>query len=282
MEITFLGTAAATSYPLAFCRCEVCTQARKLGGKDFRKRSSIIINDDLLIDMGPDVVAASFMYHKSLVDIRYCLQTHPHADHFDASHLTTRVPEFMGVDTPLLHLYGSEATLRKMSEMLNNEGYVQDMFEAEAKRRLNLEIVAVEPLQPFQVGTYEVVAFRTDHDTSVQSRLYSVREGDFTVFYGTDTDSLPEETWQGFHTMKLRFNVVILDHTYGPDADSGGHLNANRFIEHIRRMRTEHLLADTARIFATHISHEGNPTHSALSSYAKNFGYEIAYDGLVI
>src|SRR5579859_6030285 len=76
MEITFLGTAAATSYPLAFCRCEFCIQARKLGGKDFRKRSSIIFNDDLLIDMGPDILSASFMYHKSIAEIRYCLQTH--------------------------------------------------------------------------------------------------------------------------------------------------------------------------------------------------------------
>ena len=282
MEMTFLGTAAATSYPLAFCRCEYCNQARKRGGKDFRKRSSMIINDDLLIDLGPDVLSASFMYHKSIADIRYCLQTHPHADHFDASHLTTRVPEFMGIDTPPLQLYGSEATLRKMSGMLKDEGYVNDLFDAEAQKRLNIEIVPVKPFQPFSMGKYEGVAFPSNHDASVQSLLYAIREDDFTVFYGTDTDSLPEETWKGFHDTNMRFNVVILDHTYGPDADSGGHLNANRFIEHIRRMKAEHLLADTARIFATHISHEGNPPHAELSQYAANFGYEIAYDGLVI
>lgn len=282
MEITFLGTAAATSYPLVFCRCEYCNQARKLGGKDFRKRSSIIINDDLLIDMGPDILSASFMYDKAIAEIRYCLQTHPHSDHFDASHLTTRVPEYMGIDTSLLRLYGSEATLRKMSEMLKNEGYVNDMFDAEAKRRMNIEIFPVTPFQPFRVGTYEVVAFPANHDVSVKPLLYSIKEDSFTVFYGTDTDSLPEETWYGFRAMNMRFNVVILDHTYGPDADSGGHLNANRFIEHIGRMKSEHLLTDKARILATHISHEGNPTHAELSKYAEKFGYEIAYDGLAI
>src|SRR5579872_5909815 len=120
MKLTFLGTAAATSYPLAFCKCQYCNQARKNGGKDLRKRSSMIINDDLLIDMGPDIMSASFMVNKSIADIRYCLQTHSHSDHFDASHLTTRVPEYMGVDIPPLELYGSEETLRKMSEMLKN------------------------------------------------------------------------------------------------------------------------------------------------------------------
>lgn len=60
------------------------------------------------------------------------------------------------------------------------------------------------------------------------------------------------------------------------------HLNTNQFISHIIRMREEKLLKENARIFATHISHEGNPTHSELVDYGKKFGYEIAYDGLVI
>ena len=282
MKLTFLGTAAATSYPLAFCRCPNCNQARQLGGKNLRKRSSMIINDDLLIDMGPDVMSASFMYNKSIADIRYCLQTHPHSDHFDASHLSTRVPEYMGIDTPPLELYGSEETLKKMSEMLKNDGYVSDIFDWEAKRRLNIEVFPITTFQPFNVGKYEVVAFPTNHDISVKSLLYAIKEDDFTIFYGTDTDSLTDETWDGFRKLNMRFNVVILDHTYGPHADSGGHLNANRFIEHIGRMKKDHLLAEDARILATHISHEGNPIHAELSQYAEKFGYEIAYDGLVI
>lgn len=282
MKITFLGTAAATSYPLVFCRCDFCNKARKLGGKDFRKRSSIIINNDLLIDMGPDIMSASFMHNKSIADIRYCLQTHPHSDHFDASHLTTRIPEYMGVNTPPLQIYGSEATLKKMSEMTKNEGYVSDIFDPKEKERLSLEIFPIEPLQTIEFGSYQVTAFASNHDKSVNSLLYTITENDFTVFYGTDTDSLSEETWQGFRDKKLKFDIVVLDHTYGPDSDSGNHLNANRFIEQTKRMKTESLLTENARIFATHISHEGNPTHDELSKYAVENGYEIAYDGLAI
>ncbi|MFA6250346.1 MAG: MBL fold metallo-hydrolase [Candidatus Shapirobacteria bacterium] len=282
MNITFLGTAAATSYPLAFCRCDFCNKARELGGKDFRKRSSIIINDDLLIDFGPDVLSASFMYDKSIVDIRYLLQTHSHSDHFDPSHFTTRIPEYMGVNTPPLQLYGSEATLKKMSEMIRNEGYVSDIFDQKERERLNLEVFPVKPLQTFNFGNYQVTAFATDHDNSVDSLLYSITEGNFTIFYGTDTDTLSEDVWQGMKDKNLKFNIVILDHTYGPNADSGGHLNANRFIEHVQRFKAENLLADNTRILATHISHEGNPTHDKLAKYASQYGYEIAYDGLTI
>ncbi len=50
MKLTFLGTDAATAFPLPFCKCDVCTECRELGGKNLRKRSSLLINDDLLID----------------------------------------------------------------------------------------------------------------------------------------------------------------------------------------------------------------------------------------
>ena len=58
MKIKVLGTAAATSMPLAFCNCEVCKKARINGGKDIRKRTSIVINDEMLIDLGPDSINA--------------------------------------------------------------------------------------------------------------------------------------------------------------------------------------------------------------------------------
>jgi len=282
MNITFLGTAAATSYPLAFCRCNFCNKARELGGKDFRKRSSIIFNNDLLIDFGPDVLSASFMYGKSIADIRYCLQTHSHSDHFDASHFSTRVPEYKGINISPLQLYASKATLKKMSEMMKSEGYVSDLLDIKEKGKLNMEVFPVEHKQTFEFGNYQVTAFAADHDKSVESLLYSITEKGFAVFYGTDTDLLPEETWKFIHEKKLRFNVVILDHTYGPNTDNGGHLNANRFIEIIKRMKNENLVVENVRIFATHISHEGNPTHNELSKYAAQFGYEIAYDGLII
>ena len=282
MKITFLGTAAATSYPLMFCRCEICEQARKLGGRDFRKRSSLLINRDLLIDLGPDIMSASFMYGISIADVRYCLQTHSHSDHFDASHFSTRIQEYAVENIPKLELYASNATLNRMSEMLRSEDYISDILDPKEQERLSLSVYPVKALQSFKAGRYQISAFSTNHDKSVNSLLYTITEDNYTVFYGTDTGIIPEETWKGFHEKKLRFDIVILDHTYGPNIDGRGHLNANQFIEHIQRMRTQNLLKKNARIFATHISHEGNPIHSKMVEYGKKHGYEIAYDGLVI
>ena len=104
----------------------------------------------------------------------------------------------------------------------------------------------------------------------------------YSIFYGTDTAELPEETWRGFHQHKLCFDVVILDHTYGPDKSGDDRLTAEKFIEHIARRREEKLLNEKARILATHISHDANPVHPELVGFATEHGYEVAFDGMMI
>ncbi len=50
MHLLFLGTAASEGYPNAFCHCENCNAARQEGGASLRKRSSVLIDGQLLID----------------------------------------------------------------------------------------------------------------------------------------------------------------------------------------------------------------------------------------
>ena len=106
MILTFLGTSAANAFPEAFCSCERCQQARLLGGESLRKRSSLLVNEDLLIDLGPDIHSAAQMHALDLSAVQFCLQTHAHADHLDLSHLNSRSPEH-GTIAPLLHFYAS-------------------------------------------------------------------------------------------------------------------------------------------------------------------------------
>ena len=99
---------------------------------------------------------------------------------------------------------------------------------------------------------------------------------------GTDTATLFEQTWQAFRHYGMRFDVVILDHTYGPEQPGTDHLSARQVIEHEVRMRLEGVLRPNARVFATHIAHEGNPVHPDLVAFARQHGYEVAHDGLVV
>jgi phosphoribosyl 1,2-cyclic phosphate phosphodiesterase len=282
MVITFLGTSAANAFPEAFCRCHNCEQARALGGRSLRKRSAALINDDLLIDLGPDVMTASNLHGRPLCNVRYCLQTHAHADHLDTSHFLSRSPGYGVIDAPRLHFYASPGTLRLAAQLLERDCAPLSFLDPEIGEQLNLEIHQIEALQSFAAGPYQVTAFPANHDPTVDPLLYAVESQGHSIFYGLDTATLPEETWRGFHERRLRFDVVILDHTYGPDEPGGDHLSAHQFIEHVARMREESLLAAQARIFATHIAHEGNPAHPELVDFATRHGYEVAYDGLSV
>lgn len=282
MQLTFLGTAAANAFPEAFCRCDNCRAARKEGGKSLRKRSAALVNDDLLIDLGPDIMSASQAHAVSLTNVRYCLQTHPHADHLDLSHLLSRSPGFGVVGAPRLHFYASQATLARANQTFRRDLSGRELFAPENIEALNLELHQVTPLQPFAAGPYRVIAFPANHAPGLGALLYAIEASGKRIFYGTDTASLLPETWQACHDFGLQFDLVVLDHTYGPDEAEGDHLNAAQVAHHVRRMRSEGLLATNGRAFATHIAHEGNPPHASLAAFAAQHGYEVAYDGLVV
>lgn len=282
MEITFLGTSAANAYPEAFCRCTNCQNARLEGGRSLRKRSSALINDDLLIDLGPDVHAACQQFRISLENVRFCLQTHSHADHLDPSHFFSRSPEFGVVGAPQLEFYASQATLERAALLLERNFSNGGFLDPETGDRLNLGLHPIKAFQTISLGRYRVRTYPANHDRTVDPLLYAIYDNETGLFYGTDTAELSEAVWRDFHQQQQKFNLVILDHTYGLEEESSDHLNAQGVSEHAHRMRAEGLLTEGARILATHIAHEGNPIHSELSQYAARHRYEVAYDGLVI
>jgi phosphoribosyl 1,2-cyclic phosphate phosphodiesterase len=247
-----------------------------------RKRSAALINDDLLIDLGPDIMSASNMHACTLNDVQYCLQTHPHADHLDLSHLLSRSPDYGVVGAPVFNLYASRETLERAAETFERDLANYSLLSAEAEKRLNIKIHRVRPLEPFTVGPYSVIAYPANHAPGMGAMLYAIEAKGGAVFYGTDTATLFEETWKAFRKHRMRFDVVILDHTYGPEQPGIDHLSAHQVIEHADRMRAEGLLRSHGRVFATHIAHEGNPSHPELALFAKQHRYEIAHDGLVV
>jgi phosphoribosyl 1,2-cyclic phosphate phosphodiesterase len=282
MKIVFLGTGAANAFPEAFCKCKNCQQARLLGGPSLRKRSALLVDGELLIDLNPDIMSAAQIHGLSLTEVCCCLQTHPHADHLDLSHLLSRCPDYGVVGAPILHFYASPETLARAAETFARDLADFDLLSPAAEKYLNLKFHPLKSYIPFTQGVYRVIAFPASHAPGMGAMLYSVEANGKSVFYGTDTATLPEPTWLYFRQNQLQFDVVILDHTYGPHQTGSDHLNAIQVSEHVRRMRDEGILKPGGRAFATHIAHEGNPTHPELVEFARSLGYEVAYDGLVL
>ena len=282
MKITFLGTAAATSVPLVFCRCAVCQTARRRGGRDRRRRSSVLIDDDLLIDLGPDLMTAAFDFDVDTGRIRFLLQTHSHSDHFDAGHLITRLDEYAVCDLLPLEICASPETLLHMSERLSCESEGATLLTPEGQAGLHAKVHPMQHGDSVILGRRRITAIESNHDPADGSLLWAIEEGDRAFLYATDTMRFTDRALDLFAARGMRFDVIALDHTYGPGTTGGGHLGADEGIAEIRRLRQAGALKPECRVLATHISHEGMLPHAELCKFAAENSYEIAWDGMEI
>ena len=271
MKITFLGTAAATACPLPFCNCPMCAAGWNRQGKDFRRRASALIGEDLLIDLGPDMMTAAFEFGADIRKIRYWLQTHAHSDHFDAGHLITRWSDYASEGIQPLDLAASRETIRHMSDRLSLEEPGASLEKEEWLERLKIRVHPVSHGDSVVLGNRRVTAV----DGSL---LYVIEEGDKAFLYATDTLRFTDRAMDLLKHFRL--DAIAIDHTYGPGVNGGGHLNADEAAEEISRLRREGILKPEGHAYATHLSHEGMPPHEELTAFAREHGYEIAWDGL--
>ncbi len=237
MKITMLGT-AAIGYPLAFCNCENCKQARIRKGKSIRKRASILINDDMIIDLGPDTQTAFTMYDKDMGKIKYLLQTHIHADHYDAGLLTTRIPYMEMKNHNKLEIYAHPKCLNIMSDRVSNFEKA-DLISEEGTKKLNVHSNVINAGDKINIGKYKVKAIESMHDTKHGSLLFVISENDKNVFYATDTPALTDIALEELKEYKM--DVVIMDHCFGNVDYSFSHLNEKLFIEQVSKRQKEYL-----------------------------------------
>ncbi len=76
MRIRFLGTAAAEAPPSLWCECDLCRRDRAAAGREIRRRCGYLIDDDTLVDPGPDLFAQSLLFGIRWEKLRRILVTH--------------------------------------------------------------------------------------------------------------------------------------------------------------------------------------------------------------
>lgn len=278
MKLTVLGS-GAIGYPLAFCNCNYCKDARIHKGKSIRKRASLLINDDMIIDLCPDCQTAMTMYDKDMGKIKYLLQTHIHVDHFDEGLLVTRIPYMAMKNLSILQIFAHPTCLQIMSDRVAKIEKA-DLLTKEGQESLKVSGNSISAGEKVKIGKYAVKAIETTHDEKHGSLLFVVTEKDKSIFYATDTKPLTENALKQLSEYKL--DVIIMDHTMGDVEYSYSHLNEKLFIEQLEKLRNLGIIDDNTKIYGTHISHEGIPYHEEAEKRAMSNGYHMAYDGLEI
>lgn len=276
MKITFLGT-AAIGFPLSFCNCENCQKAKKHKGKSLRKRASLLINDEMIIDLGPDVQTSMMMYEKDMGKVKYLLQTHPHLDHYNEEMLIARIPYMAMKNQEKLHIVASRVCIENMSERISRYEKA-DLISEEGKNKLLVDPISLEKGEKINLDAYQIKAIESTHDEKHGSLLFVVTYNQKSILYATDTKMLTEEALKQLSDYKL--DLIVLDHTFGNTDYTFSHLNKKSFIEQIKILKELKIVNENTLIYATHISHDGNSYHEEIEEDAVKNGYHIAYDGL--
>ena len=271
MKVFFLGTGSAEGYPSPFCECENCREARKEGGKSFRQRSSIMIDDKLLFDFGPDLTGYTLKYNISLSSVRILLITHSHYDHFYPENLQLLLPETGAIltDPPALKIVCSQDIADIISKETGN-----------VKSTVPWEIIVVNAYNTVTIEDYEITALPAAHMAGKEEAFfYLIHSKGKKLLCANDTGKWEEEVWR--YLMRHHFHGVIIDETMGYKS-YGEHHNIEEVIAVKTRMAGDGLIDRKTAFIVTHISHNLNPVHRQLKELFIPESIQVAYDGLKV
>ncbi len=283
----FLGTGASEAIPNPFCECEVCRKALSSDDpREKRGRSAFSIDEQNLIDFGPDVISAAGRFGLSMAHLRNIFFTHFHSDHCDL--VNWENPRMSVTPPPNVRVFLSEPALagvkvfRDLILSYPSKDYERDFRFYEQQ----IEFVPVRPFEPFSVDDMTVSAVKTNHPgrfTGETALNYLFERGGKRLLYASDTGLYCEENYEFLKGKPL--NTLIMECSFG-DQDmkrTSGHLTCSFIVEMTERFRKEGTVTDHTEIWLTHIGHKGGLNHTELQQKMHSLvgsQIDVAYDGL--
>ncbi len=279
MKIKILGTAAAEGWPAIFCECSSCKRARRLGGKNLRSRSSLLLGEEYKVDLPPDAYLHLLKYNLHFSKLKYLFITHAHYDHYAPGDLLMRkyLP-FTRTQIPLLKIYGNELVKKWTFNI------PKIMGEELEKSKHSIQFQLVEPFKTFKAGEMEVLPLLAHHDSRQTCLNYLFSIPSWSFLQAFDTGWYPEETWKELRKSKKPLDLVIMDCTNGKinTGEKGGHLGVKMIIQMKKKLAAQGNLKTKCRFIATHFSHGGGLLHQELKKVLSSKGIEVAFDGMEI
>ena len=261
MEVLLVGTGAADGWPSPFCRCGSCEAARVRGV--VRGQTSGLVDDDVVIDCGPETPGAVVRHGRSLAAVRHVLFTHAHFDHLGPQVLLQRswIP---GLGE--LELVGPSGALDMCRDWVGPGDPVRFTPVAAGDR--------------VRVGRYDVRVLPAKHRVfrDGDAVLYDLRgPGGERILWATDTGPW-EPDW--FAAVRgARFDAVFLEETLGHREEiSQFHLGLPRFAEMLDGLREVGAVDAATEVVAVHLGHH-NPGPDELDRSLAALGARAGVDG---
>jgi adenosylcobinamide kinase/adenosylcobinamide-phosphate guanylyltransferase len=260
MQVRLLGSGAADGWPNPFCTCASCEAQRTHAVT--RVSTSALVDDTLLLDLGPDTARAAERAGVRLGGVRHVLVTHAHPDHWAPAALLWR--QWARPGDPLV-LAGPAPVVAEAAHWLGPDAAVERQVLA--------------PGEELALGGYRVRALAAAHE--VPCLLYDVTAPDGArLLYATDTGPLPEQTLAALQGAAL--DLLLLEQTFGAHVAHGTqHHDLPTFGATLAELRRRGALRVDARVVAVHLGHH-NPPEPELVARLTDMGAEPGRDGLVL
>lgn len=251
MKITFLGTAAADFSPL------LQTEYKDKLDKDARRSSSILIDEQYLVDCGPHVADSLRIQNLDCSKITDLFLTHFHADHCNLECIAQIAAQ---TEEPLRIWYRAGATPDPVPHAV---------------------FCPLEPGEERQIGDLKVKALAANH--TEWPLHYDFERDGHRMFYGCDGAWVLNETF--YAMMKRNYHCMILDGTVG-DYVGDFRLGEHNSIPMIRLMvasfRSQQVIAPEGMIYLSHIAPSLHAPHAETEALLEKDDLRLAYDGLTV
>jgi len=284
MKLTFLGTSAGEEYPGIWCDCYNCLKARKLGGKNIRRNSSVIIDDDVMIDIGKTAHIQAERFGKNIRSINTLLVTHSHNDHFNIHTLWARGK------TPGVENMTSEEQKSTMSprftklpdlDLFGNDQVEKIVINENILDNAGINFNLVEPYKKYNALNLEIITLGGNHqDRDGRSINYLLKRDGITFLYLLDTGWPLEETLN--EIVKYKYDFIIVEGTFGLGIDSPYHMNLDKNIKLLEFFNRNNLWKYNPDYYLTHLSPHWCSPHDDYLPLVEEVGLKLAYDGLEI
>lgn len=270
MDVLFLGTAAAEGYPGIFCRCRSCLRAKGEGGRSIRRRSAILIDGDLLIDLPPDLYWSAISYNVNLTNLHSLLITHSHVDHLNPQILEFRKHPYALMPLPTLTLFCDGAIIPIV------EGSVGGVGEARLRLR------SVKPYRRYRASRCNIIPIPANHPTRIKGEIplnYILEREGREILYASDTGNYTQEVLDFLLQRAGSLDAIIIECTMGKYFYEY-HMNYESVLSFHQWAKGSGVLKRGGKFVVTHMAHDGCGTHSEVSAILRPHGITVAYDGL--
>jgi len=259
VTVKYLGTGGTEGIPALFCACTICSEARKNGGRDVRRRACAVINGRLLVDLPPDLFCMAVEYGIDTPALGGMLLTHAHGDHFytdELRHLSGSMPVF-----------GNAAVGEQLMKAAREGGYADKIYFS-----------VLAPYVPADALGFRVTPLKARHDLGAY--VYIIEDSSRCMLYGNDSGFFPEETWDRLPGNK--FDLVSLDCGNMGGRDNTSHMTLEDNLTVRKRLYQIGCLKHGTKFVCTHFSHTSLSRHDEIAGLLRTHSITAAYDGMEV